>query len=95
MMNIKVQYFALIRELVQKEDEGVELAEGSSLRDLLEQLIREYGADFKDLFFERNGDVAHRILIFVDGSEVDLTKDEDRILKNGSEVQFFQPVGGG
>jgi MoaD family protein len=95
MMNIKVQYYALIRELVKKEEEGVELAEGSSLRDLLEQLTKEYGADFKNLFFERNGDVAHRILMFVDGIEVDLAKDGNRRLKNGTRVQFFQPVGGG
>ena len=94
-MNIKVQYYALIRELVQKEEEGVELVEGSSLRDLLEQLIKEYGADFMDLFFERDGNVAHRILMFVDGAEVDLAKDGNQRLKNGSKVQFFQPVGGG
>lgn len=95
MMNIKLQYYALIRELVKKEGERVELAEGSSLRDLIERLIEEYGADFKDLFFERNGDVAHRILMFVDGAEVDLDKDGNLRLKNESKVQFFQPVGGG
>ena len=95
MMNIKVQYYALIRELVQKEEEGVELVEGSSLRNLLEQLTKEYGADFRDLFFERDGDIAHRILMFADGAEVDLAKDGNRRLKNGSNVQFFQPVGGG
>jgi len=95
MMNIKVQYYALIRESVKKEEERVELAEGSCLRDLLERLIGEYGADFKDLFFEKNGDVAHRILMFIDGAEVDLAKDGNLRLKNDSKVQFFQPVGGG
>jgi len=95
MMNIRVQYYALIREVVQKEEEGIVLTENSSLHDLLELLVKEHGEDFKDLFFEKNGDVAHRILIFIDGSEVDLAKDENMRLENGSKVQFFQPIGGG
>ena len=95
MMNVMVQYYALIREVVQKEEEEIVLPEKSSIRDLLELLIKEYGEDFKNLFFERNGDIAHRILIFVNGSDFDLAKDENMTLENGSKVQFFQPIGGG
>ena len=95
MMNVMVQYYALIREVVQKEEEEIVLPKKSSIRDLLELLIKEYGEDFKNLFFERNGDVAHRILIFVNGSDFDLAKDENMTLENGSKVQFFQPIGGG
>ena len=95
MMNVMVQYYALIREVVQKEEEEIVLPKKSSIRDLLELLIKEYGEDFKNLFFERNGDIAHRILIFVNGSDFDLAKDENMTLENGSKVQFFQPIGGG
>ena len=95
MMNVMVQYYALIREVVQKEEEEIVLPEKSSIRDLMELLIKEYGEDFKNLFFERNGDIAHRILIFVNGSDFDLAKDENMTLENGSKVQFFQPIGGG
>lgn len=94
-MKVNIQYYALIRDVLDKEIEDVEIADGSTLRTLIDFLIIKYGENFRDLFFEKDCSVAHRIMIFVDGYEADLANGDAFQLKPNSRVQFFQPVGGG
>jgi len=94
-MRVRVQYYSLARELLGKEWDEVELPEGSTLGELLDHLIEKYGQDFKNLFYEKSGEAADRMLIFVDGSDANLAKDAHLQLKPNSRIQFFQPVAGG
>ena len=94
-MKVIVQYYALIKELLNTEVEELEIQDNSTLGGLIGFLAGKHGDVFKDLFFEKDGAIAHRIMIFVDGSEADLAKDKAIPLNPSSRVQFFQPVGGG
>jgi molybdopterin converting factor small subunit len=94
-MKVTVQYYALIREFLNKETEEVEITDGSTLKELVDFLINKYGEDLRDMLFEKDGSIAHRIMMLVDGHEADLSKGDTFQFRPNSRIQFFQPIGGG
>jgi len=81
---IKVVYFASIREQLERDQEQLELAPGSSVATLL-TLLRSRGAPWDQAL----GGTA--LLVAVNQEMTNLA----RVLSPGDEVAFFPPVTGG
>lgn len=82
VMTIRVLYFASLTDLVGLASEVRDIPEGSSIRDLLEDLERGHPLLKR---FER------RFRIAVNQSFVD----EDAVIPDGAEVALIPPVSGG
>tara|TARA_R100000935_G_scaffold50374_1_gene76212 strand:- start:507 stop:743 length:237 start_codon:yes stop_codon:yes gene_type:complete len=78
-MKVTVKYFGVIAESAGKNEEVLELKQGSSLKDLKNQQIKKY--QIQD---------AESLQIAVNQ---DLNKDVE--LKDGDEVAFLPPFAGG
>ena len=81
-MKIRVQFYAQLRDLVGKDEDDVDLAEGSTVRDLLERIYAEkptLRAHDKTLLF---------------GAGVEFV-DRNHKLKSGEEIAIMPPVQGG
>ena len=81
-MQIKVKFFAILRERVGKSELLQEIPEGSTIKDLWRELQNEYRAlspiDIK-LLYAVNSDYV----------------DANYVLRDGDEVVFVPPVSGG
>lgn len=81
-MKVRVKLFASFRNIVGQKEEEVELEEGTTVKDLLEQYISR----FPEMDRYRN----HIIL--------SVNKEygpSNLVLKDGDEVSFLPPVSGG
>ncbi|HWP84532.1 MAG TPA: molybdenum cofactor biosynthesis protein MoaE [Terriglobia bacterium] len=81
-MRIRVLFFGVLREIIGRSDEGIEVAAGSDIGSLFEEYVRRYPALQRHgnaLLFSRNREFARR----------------DQRLEEGDEVAFLPPVSGG
>ena len=89
-MKIKILFFARLRDLAGVRDRDAEIADGSTLGDLVEQFCREYGADFRHQIETSKG-----LRIMVNGRENEVLEGLETELKDGDTVTFFPLVFGG
>ena len=84
-MNIKVCYFARFREKLGVQQEYIELAEGSQVAQLLQQLAQREGV-WAELFA-----CPERVLVAINQDMSHLQAQ----INQGDEVALFPPVTGG
>ncbi|MBI4042305.1 MAG: MoaD/ThiS family protein [Deltaproteobacteria bacterium] len=81
-MKIKVRYFALYQDLLGKKGESVEMPEGTSLKDLVDQILGSHPQRERFLAFTR---------FAVNREYAPLSQ----FLNEGDEIAFLPPVAGG
>jgi len=89
-VKIKILFFAQLRDLAGVRDREAEIADGSTLQDLVAQFCREYGADFQHQIETSQG-----LRIMVNGRENEVLDGMQTELKDGDTVTFFPLVFGG
>lgn len=80
-MNIRVRYFASIREVLRIDEEEIEIKDGATVEELIFELKQRH--DFLS--------TKEQLLIAVNGSFAQPSK----VIKPGEEVALFPPVSGG
>lgn len=94
-MRITVQYFASVRELVNLREEAIDVADGASVKMILELLATRHGAKLKDYLFDHAGNPHPYLQFIVDEQSIAETGGLSTVLKNGSRLAIIPPVGGG
>ncbi len=87
-MEVNVRYFGLVRNIVRKKEEKVDLPPGSSLRHLLQELEARYGEEFKRLVIDSQGDLASEAIVLLDGEDVRNRNQLDTKLDGGVEAHL-------
>jgi MoaD family protein len=94
-MNVKVQYFAIIREMVNVRDEVVNLGQSTTVLDLLKLLVTRH-AQLKDYVFDPKTEYPRPNLQFlVDDKLISNLKGFDTLLTQDCTFAIIPPVGGG
>ena len=95
-MNVRVQYFGYIKNLLNKKEDQIELNEGASLSDLLNKLAGVHGATFrKDVYEPGLSDVKTGFSVAVNGVFIGLLGGLDAKLADGDTVMLMSLVTGG
>ena len=81
-MNVRVQFYAQLRDLTDLRESDVDLPEGATVRDLLERI-----------YSQEPSLRAHNKSILI-GTGVEFV-DRDYKLKSGDEISIMPPVQGG
>lgn len=81
-LKVTVKYFSIHRDMTGKTEEEVQLDQGATLKDLLNQLIRSH---------PRLKEAKDYTVISING---DFAEDKS-VLKESDVVALFPPVGGG
>ena len=95
-MRVKVQYFAAIREIVNRREEILEVEEGTTVLEALRVLARNHGDKFRDYVFDPLTGTPRPYLQFIVNEEsVSAVNGLSTILADNSTLAIIPPVGGG
>ena len=95
-MNVRVQYFGYIKNMLNKREEQVELEEGASLSDLLNKLAGVHGEAFRKEVYEPGlKDVKMGFSVTVNGVLMGQLGGVDAKLGDGDNVILMSLMCGG
>jgi molybdopterin synthase sulfur carrier subunit len=95
-LKVNVKFFAIARELVGTPEQELELAEGSSVKDLLDQLSNQYGVKFREFIFDAKTGEPKSNIQFLVGDKLVVDLDGlATLLPDGAAFAIIPPVGGG
>jgi molybdopterin synthase sulfur carrier subunit len=66
-----------------------------NVSDLVDLLLQKYGAKFKDLLLDNNGNLRDYLKIMINGEDIRDLAELDTPLKDGDQVVMFQTIAGG
>ncbi|MCW3982033.1 MAG: MoaD/ThiS family protein [Candidatus Bathyarchaeota archaeon] len=95
-IRIKVEYLGFIKNLLNKRSEEFNLAEGTSLRNLLGRLSDLYGKPFKSEIYEPgHKDMKYGFVVTVNGVLMGQLEGVETRLKGGDHVILMSLMSGG
>jgi len=90
-----VNYYATLRQVVGSREVDFNLPQGSTLRQLVEEMVKRYPG-LKMEMLDQHGNLYGHIHIFVNGRDnTFLDNSLDTILNPNDIISIFPPVGGG
>ena len=95
-MKVKVQFFASARELVGSREETVELPDQSTVRTLLDSLIKIHGEQLRKYLYDPDtGELRRAIQLLVGAESISALGGMSTVLSDGCVFAIIPPVGGG
>lgn len=94
-MKIKVVYLGVVRHKVGKKEEEYELAEGSSVRDLLSRIVEVHGELKGIINGEGESPVDPTLIATLNNSTINLKSGSKIKLRNGDVLTLMTVIGGG
>jgi len=89
-MDVELRFFATFREAVGQKVLEREVEGGTTVGDVLDDLVAEYDLDvFED------GDIRPQVSVMKNGKDVYHLDGIDTVLEDGDAVSVFPPVAGG
>ena len=83
-MKVRVKFYAVLREITGLKETDIELPEGSTVTDLLEELFNRFGDSFKKYVYDKKtGKPISYLQFLVDGSNISTKQGLDTKLKGG------------
>jgi molybdopterin synthase sulfur carrier subunit len=90
-----VNYYATLRQVVGVRQVEYCLPQGSTLRQLIEEMVKRYPG-LKREMLDRSGNLQSHIHVYINGRDSTLLDDSiDSILAPSDTISIFPPVGGG
>lgn len=95
-MRVKIRYLGLTKSIVGKDRDEFYLEDKSSLRDLLERMVRKYGDRFKKEVYEPGiEDLKTDYVLTVNGVLMGQLDGIETPLKDGDDVTLMSIIYGG
>jgi len=91
-MTVKLNLFSTLRQIAGQKQLAFEVAENSTLQDLLQHFIGQY-RDSRKYIYSPEGEVLHSTILLVNDETV--SPHEPVPLKDGDEVSILLPTAGG
>jgi molybdopterin synthase sulfur carrier subunit len=92
-MKIKVEFFAILREILDISSMEIE-CEGTTIEDVLNLLLERFGSILENIIFE-GGRLKDMVKILLDGKDIRGLNDIKTELKDGDCISIFPPIAGG
>ncbi len=94
-MRVKVKYFTTLRELAERAEEEIEIEDGGTLGDLIEEVTSKYGKKARNLLRLYLKEVDPSIYFLINGANARTLYGVNTKLKDGDIVAIIPPIGGG
>jgi MoaD family protein len=95
-LSFKIHFLGASQTDVGIREISISLEGLSNLKDLLKELSKKIGPKFNTHIFDPTvGTVNKTVTIIVNGRHYTTLDGLETILRNGDEISFFPPIGGG
>jgi MoaD family protein len=95
-MKVRIRYFASLRELTSLREEMLEVGEGTTVLDVLNQLAGRHGERFREYVFDHEtGNPRPYLQFLLDEKSILIMSGLSTVLKGDCEFAIIPPVGGG
>lgn len=84
MVNVKVKFHGVIRDVTKAPTTELQMAEGSTIRDLLKVLHDKYGSAFADRVLDERTGVRVYVKLFLNNEEVGTL--DTKIVPDGTDA---------
>jgi len=92
-MTITVEYFGQLRHVADREQETIEVADGTAVGDALQGVADRYGDAFRLIVFTEDGSFRPSVIVLVNDQPV--SKAEPTPLRDGDRVNLLAAIAGG
>lgn len=90
-----VHFFATLRQITGQKTVKFDLAEGATIRDLVDAIINRFPPLRRELL-NQNGELWPHVHVFINGRDAPFLADGlDTVLTTDDTVNIFPPVAGG
>ncbi|UCE95650.1 MAG: MoaD family protein [Candidatus Bathyarchaeota archaeon] len=90
--HVKIQFFAIFREIVGKREIMQDIYSGTTLGEILKMLAKRYGEDFNETIDDKTGKIDVNTLVMLNGRNI---RDIDVKLRSDDLIIITVPMGGG
>lgn len=97
-MQVSVRFFTSLREIVDKKEEILKLAEGAkvTVETVLKTLAQRHGKHFVEYVYDsKTGEPRGFLQFLVNGKSVSTMNGMETALEDGDVLAILPPVGGG
>ena len=98
MGKVKIHYYGLIRNIVDKEEVEVHLSDDDTVRDLLHSLVQSYGDGFRSMVLTPEWELLHIAMIHVNDRDINELDGLNTKLEGNSELSItvlaYEVIGG-
>ena len=94
-LEVKVKFFAMLREIAGKKAEEITLQAKSSVGDLINFLVERYGPEFERYIYNSEKYARNYLSYMLNGVNINRLDGFNTILKNGDVLALLPPIGGG
>ena len=95
-MKVKVHYFAAVRELVNLREEILDVADGTTVKGLLDLLVARHGGRLKEYVFDsKTGSPRPHLQFLLGEKSISGINGFSTVLTDGCVFAIIPPVGGG
>ena len=95
---VKIQYYGLIKNIVDREEDELPLIRGATIRDLLRVLVQKYGDGFRSMMLTPEWELLHIALIHVNDHDIEELDGLDTKLESDGEITItvvgYEVIGG-
>ena len=88
MGKVKITYFGLLQHIVGKRENGYDISDNTTVRDLLHLLVKKYGNEFKDNILTPDWQLQPLTVIQLDGHNINEIDGLNTTLKNNSKLSI-------
>jgi len=94
-LEITVRYFTILRNITKRREEEIELNENSTVEDMLNILIKEYGENFERFMSTGKGKRRLQLVFLLNGQDIAQSDGLRTKLHNGDTIAVVPPIAGG
>lgn len=95
-MKVRVQYFAIVRELTHQREEILDVDEKTTVLEVLRALAKKHGEEFRKYVFDPGtGNPRPYIQFLVNEDLISTLNGLSTVLAEGAILAIIPPVGGG
>ena len=93
--HIKISFLSLLADIIGLNEISLSLNENSTIRDVIRELIKNFGIEFENTIFISTGILSKYILLALNGKDIKHFNNLDTILQDGDEIIFLPAIAGG
>ncbi len=95
MAQVKVRFFGMLREIVGKREETMQIEDASTAIDLVKLISSKHGQKFSDFVFDKKGGLREGFAYAINGDAVEDSKLGSIKCRDVKEFVILPPISGG